>query len=222
MAAKKPPPEEMTLAQLRERASKLEITGRSSMNKADLMQAIADAEEQLAPKPKAKPATRARREPRPTAAESAAVASTAGAASNGSEASAESDSETTGDGETPASEIPAPSIGPNTVIEKEPAEERLSRHDQSDVDAMGLDKRRAVVGGSYSPSFAKQATLYGSALAIIAALFIGGKLLIDELDQPPDEQETSAPWAQPGAAQTPPGDPDFPPNGDASPDATGP
>ena len=41
------------------------------------------------------------------------------------------------------SDITAPSIGPSTTIEREPPEDRLARHEQSDVDAMGLDKRRA-------------------------------------------------------------------------------
>ena len=51
------------------------------------------------------------------------------------------------------SDTTAPSIGPNTTFEKDDPEERLARHEQSDVDAMGLDKRREVIGGSYSASF---------------------------------------------------------------------
>ena len=40
--------DEMTVAELRERASALEITGRSSMNKEELLQSVKDAEEQTA------------------------------------------------------------------------------------------------------------------------------------------------------------------------------
>jgi hypothetical protein len=104
----------------------------------------------------------------------------------------------------PASETPAPSIGPHTEIEHEDPDERLARNEQSDTDAMGLDKRRAVVGGSYSPSFGRQATLYGVAIAALIALVIGFKLLADKLDEPPEHISNTAPWAQPGAPQTPP------------------
>jgi hypothetical protein len=106
--------------------------------------------------------------------------------------------------EEDASDTTAPSIGPNTTIEREPAEERLARHVQSERDAMGLDKRRPVIGGSYAPSFARQATLYGTVLAVVAALVVGFILLAGELDQPPAEVEDRAPWAQPGAEQTDP------------------
>jgi hypothetical protein len=99
------------------------------------------------------------------------------------------------DGDKPANEITAPSIGPNTVIEKESAEERLAKHEQSDVDAMGLDKRRGVVGQKYGASFAKQATVYGVFLVVLVALVVGGKLAIDELDKGPTHNEDQAPWA---------------------------
>ena len=92
------------------------------------------------------------------------------------------------------SETTAPSIGPKTVIEREPPEQRLAKHQPSDVDAMGLDKRREVVGQSYGPSTGRQLTMYGVGLAVLAALVIGGKLLADELDQPPDEIKAEAPW----------------------------
>src|SRR3954453_3403225 len=55
----------------------------------------------------------------------------------------------------PEQKISAPSLGPNTVIEREPVEERLARHEQSDVDAMGKDKRRSVVGQTYGPTKAR-------------------------------------------------------------------
>ena len=97
--------------------------------------------------------------------------------------------------------VSAPSLGPNTVIEREPPQERLARHEQSDVDARGKDKRRAVVGQSYGPSAKRQLVLYGIFLAVVVALVIGGKILIDTLDQPPDTNANAAPWGQPGAPQ---------------------
>lgn len=93
------------------------------------------------------------------------------------------------------SDTTAPSIGPDTVIEKEDPEQRLARHDQSDVDAMGLDKRRAVIGGQFGASPARQATIYGIFIAVIAALVIGGLMLVDSIDQPPAENPDAAPWA---------------------------
>jgi len=102
------------------------------------------------------------------------------------------------------SDTTAPSIGPNTRIEREPADERLSRHEQSDVDAMGRDKRRQVVGGAYGPTFAKQATLYGGALLITVIVVVGLILLTGELDKAPETNEDKAPWAAPEAEQIQP------------------
>jgi Rho termination factor, N-terminal domain len=161
---------EMTVAELRARASELEITGRSAMKKDELRQAVADAEVQL------------------------------------------EGVEDGGSGEKPASEIPAPSIGPHTEISKDPPEVRLAGHEQSDVDALGLDKRRAVVGKRYGASVAKQATVYGVFLLVVAALVVGGKLAADELDKGPEVNPDNAAWAQEGADQRPPGDIDFPPS----------
>jgi hypothetical protein len=104
----------------------------------------------------------------------------------------------------PASETPAPSIGPHTEIEHEDPDERVARHEQSDVDAMGLDKRRPVSGGSYGPSFGRQATLYGIVIVVLVGLVIGFRALADKLDEPPKHIEPTAPWAQDGAPQIPP------------------
>lgn len=109
------------------------------------------------------------------------------------------------------SDTTAPSVGPNTIIEREPPGERLARHEPSDVDAMGLDKRREVVGQSYGPSAGRQLTMYGISLAVAAALVIGGKLLADELDQPPDEVKDEAVWTGNDIAPAPI---DFRPSGE--------
>ena len=92
------------------------------------------------------------------------------------------------------SDTTAPSIGPNTTFEKDDPEERLARHEQSDVDAMGLDKRREVIGGSYSASFARQVTMYAIVIAVVVGAGIGIKLLADDLDQPPAKVADQAPW----------------------------
>lgn len=122
----------------------------------------------------------------------------------GQDDDADSGDDDTGSGAQDISDTPAPSVGPHTTIETEPAEERLARHEQSSVDAMGLDKRREVVGGSYGPSFAKQATLYGGAIAILAAIVIGFIILAGELDKAPESNPDEAPWSNVDAPQTPP------------------
>lgn len=113
----------------------------------------------------------------------------------------------------------APSIGPKTVIDRPPPEQRLAKHDQSPVDAMGLDKHRQVVGGSYGPSFAKQMALYGGFVVVAIAVVIGFLTVVDRLDQPSAVHRDEAPWAQPGAPQIEPAPLDSPRNG--SPDAGG-
>ena len=104
-----------------------------------------------------------------------------------------------------AKKVAAPSVGPNTVIEREPVEERLARHEQSEVDAMGLDKRRPVVGQSYGPSKTRQLALYGIFLAVVAALVIGGIILVGKLDTGVGKHVPhSAPWSKPGVNQIKP------------------
>jgi hypothetical protein len=89
------------------------------------------------------------------------------------------------------SDTSAPSVGPHTkVVHHGPTD-----HEASQVDAMGLDKRRPVVGGQYGVSARKQAALYGGALAITAALVIGFILLAKQLDKSPDNFPAKAPWA---------------------------
>ena len=89
----------------------------------------------------------------------------------------------------------APSIGPNTVIEKDSPEERLARHDQSDTDAMGLDKRRQVIGGDYSAGLGKQLTRWIAVVVVVIAAAFGLKLLVDDLDKPPAHNADKAPWS---------------------------
>ncbi len=120
-----------------------------------------------------------------------------GESSSSSDADSSSDSSSSeGEGEIDASNITAPSIGPNTTIEHIPPEERLDMDKISDIDAMGLDKRRQVGGRRYGASPAKQAAVYGGALAVIAGLVIGGIILTNELDTaPPEGEGPVAPWA---------------------------
>ena len=94
-----------------------------------------------------------------------------------------------------------------------------AEREQSDVDAMGLDKRREVVGQSYGPSASRQLTMYGIFLAVLAALAIGGKLLVDELDKAPDDVKAEAVWKDNNIKPAPI---DFRPSGDVETQSSGP
>lgn len=122
-----------------------------------------------------------------------------------------------GDGSEDISDVTAPSVGPHTTFEKDDPEERLARHDQSDVDAMGLDKRREVIGGSYSPSVGRQAATYGAVLGVVALIVAGFVFAANKLDQPPDKYEDVAPWSNESAQQNPPTEIDFPEYGHPGP-----
>ena len=98
----------------------------------------------------------------------------------------------------------APSIGPNTVIEREPPEERLDFDKISDVDAVGKDKRREVVGGKYGPSRTRVIATFATFFAVVAALGVGFYFLAKELDQPPSENPDVSPWSASEAPQQPP------------------
>ena len=115
----------------------------------------------------------------------------------------ERDEDTGADGsDRPEQKISAPSLGPNTVIEREPVEERLARHEQSEQDAMGLDKRRGVVGESFGPSKSRQLVVYVGFLAVLVALVVGGFLLVGALDTSVGKDvPNSAPWAKQDAKQ---------------------
>jgi hypothetical protein len=114
----------------------------------------------------------------------------------------------TGAGDKPRkhdeSEITGPSLGPHTVIEREPVEERLARHEQSETDAMGKDKRREVVGHRHGPSKSRQLALYGMALLVLAGIVVGGLILVSNVDKGVGKDvPNTAPWAQPDAKQVP-------------------
>jgi hypothetical protein len=190
----------MTVSELRDRAAELEITGRSSMNKDELLQSVRDAEEQTA-------MLKSESSNGGSGPSGESNSSEAGSKPDTSESDGKPDTSESG-GDDDASDMTAPSIGPHTTIEHVPPEERLDLDKISSVDAMGLDKRRQVGGKRYGASPAKQAAVYGGALAIIVALLIGAKLLTDELDQPPAVQEDTAPWAD--AEQKQPAPIDFP------------
>lgn len=110
----------------------------------------------------------------------------------------------------------APSIGPNTVIERDDAAERLARHEQSETDAMGLDKRREVKGETYGPTRTRVIASFAVFFAIVAVVFVGLLFVVDRVDRPPDTVEATAPWATAEAPQEPPTEIDSRPDGAAT------
>ena len=85
------------------------------------------------------------------------------------------------------------SSGISAIERMEPSEE-AKRHTPSDVDAMGQDKRRQVVGHSYGPSRRSQ-IMFFVAVGVVVVVIVGGWLtLVGLFDKPPTHFKDSAPW----------------------------
>ena len=101
----------------------------------------------------------------------------------------------------------APSAADITKLDKFEASEEARAHEPSQVDAMGNDKRRVVVGHSYGPSKRSQ-ILFFVAVGVILVVVIGGwTLAVAAFDQPPDSNPDEAPWSAEDAEQIPARDP---------------
>jgi hypothetical protein len=100
-----------------------------------------------------------------------------------------------------------PSMGPHTDVSKfrEGREEGLRKAaEASDTDALGREKRRQVVGGTYGMTTGKLVALYAATVAVIAGAAFGLYLLAKDLDQPPEQISQEAPWAGQDAPQREP------------------
>jgi hypothetical protein len=84
----------------------------------------------------------------------------------------------------------------------EPADQRSPGGQGSDVDAMGQDKHRRVIG-QHNPHRGRQFLYYGIFIAFLAAAYIGLKAGADALDKAPAHDPDQAPWSKPGAPQGP-------------------
>lgn len=119
-----------------------------------------------------------------------------------------------------AEELPEPTVPPGqearspaTVSRVEAAStapdsrdrEHQREHDHigPQEDAMGLDKRRSVVGQGYGPSKGRQFLYYGIFIVVVILLYFGGKAAVSQLDQAPSHNPATAPWAQPPAKKQP-------------------
>lgn len=77
----------------------------------------------------------------------------------------------------------------------------------SDVDAMGQDKRRQVIGHTYGPTKRRQVLFFLVVAAVIAVLVGGALAAVAAFDQPPDSYPDEAPWSEADTNQIPPNDP---------------
>ena len=90
----------------------------------------------------------------------------------------------------------APSAADISKLELMEPSEEAKRHEPSDTDAMGQDKRRAVVGHSYGPS-RKSQLIFFAAVATVLVVVVGGWLaLVSAFDNPPENAPDKAPWAK--------------------------
>lgn len=123
----------------------------------------------------------------------------------------------------------APSSADIESLEKMEASDEAKEHQPSDVDAMGQDKRREIVGHAYGPSRKSQVIFFVAAAAVLVIVFGGYALAIATFDQPADEYPDKSPWSAADAEQIPTRDPSGPcgepgnpyPFPDDSPCATG-
>jgi hypothetical protein len=82
--------------------------------------------------------------------------------------------------------------------------EERTAHTPSDLDAMGRDKRRQVVGHVYGPTRARIAARFAIFLVVVVVLLVAAKFAVDQLDQAPETTANEAQWAQPDSTQRPP------------------
>jgi len=66
---------------------------------------------------------------------------------------------------------------------------------RSDVDAMGQDKRRQVVGHSYGPSKRSQMIFFAAVAVVIVVVLGGWTLAVAAFDTAPESYPDTAPWS---------------------------
>ena len=84
---------------------------------------------------------------------------------------------------------------------------------RSEVDAMGNDKRRDVIGQQYGATRGKKLLIYGGVLGFIAVVVIAFLTVVRGYDNRDVPLTDTAPWTQAGASQEAPRDVDFKRNG---------
>lgn len=103
----------------------------------------------------------------------------------------------------------------SSVGDGAPAEEKNKEYggERSEVDAMGNDKRREVVGEQYGASVRKRLAVYGGVIGAVVLIVIAFLTLVKGYDNRDMPLKDTAPWTKESASQTPPRDVDFKANG---------
>lgn len=84
---------------------------------------------------------------------------------------------------------------------------------RSDLDAMGNDKRRPVIGQQYGASARKRLIVYGIAVTVLVLVVVAFLTVISGVDERKIALKETAPWSASGAPQEAPRDVDFQRNG---------
>jgi hypothetical protein len=84
---------------------------------------------------------------------------------------------------------------------------------RSELDAMGNDKRRQVIGGQYGATVRKRLLVYGVAVAVIVGAVILSLTVVSSVDNKDIPLKDTAPWTADDATPEPPRDVDFARNG---------
>jgi hypothetical protein len=100
-----------------------------------------------------------------------------------------------GSGEESPTRGTAPSAADITKLEKFEPSEEAKRHTPSDVDAMGQDKRRKVVGNTYGPTRRSQIMFFVAVAAVLVVIVGGWLTLVSIFDKPPTHFSDQAPWS---------------------------
>jgi hypothetical protein len=114
------------------------------------------------------------------------------------------------DSETATDEDEKPDVTAASADEDDDSEYGGAR---SEVDAMGNDKRREVVGQQYGATVRKRLLVYGGVVGVIVVVVIAFLTVVKGYDNRDVPLKDTAPWTEAGASQAPPRDVDFKANG---------
>lgn len=95
----------------------------------------------------------------------------------------------------------APSAADIDALQKMEASDEAKAHRPSDLDAMGQDKRRQVIGHAYGPSRKSQVVFFVAVAAVLVVVVGGWLVAVAAFDQPADSYADKAPWSDPNTPQ---------------------
>jgi hypothetical protein len=84
---------------------------------------------------------------------------------------------------------------PFSDIERVEPSEEAKAHEPSDVDAMGQDKRRQVVGHTYGPTRRNQLLFFAAVAGVVVVVLGGWTLAVAAFDTAPEKYPDKAPWS---------------------------